>query len=138
MTEVLRGIQQCLSYIDDVLTHTRSHKDQLMTLEKVFKALRENNLKINPEKCIFGATTMEYLGFQLMKEGIRPGQSKTRAVAACPPPNTVRRIRQFVGLASFFRDHIPNFAKMSAHLTALTKKDSEWKGGPLPLSLIHI
>ena len=70
MTEVLRGIQQCLSYIDDILTHTRTHEDQLKTLEKVFKALRENNLKINPEKCIFGAMTMEYLGFQLSKDGI--------------------------------------------------------------------
>ena len=45
---------------------------------------------------------------------------------------TVKQIRQFVGLASFFRDHIKDLSRISGYLTALTRKTSEWKGGELP------
>ena len=104
----------------------------MVTLENCFQWVRQYNLKISPDKSTFGTNEVEYLGFKLGADGIQPGTDKTKAVRDFPEPNNVKQIRQFVGLASFFRELIPNFSKMSAHLTALTRKDSEWKGGPLP------
>ena len=132
MTEVLQNLQNLLSYIDDILGHFRGHENHLVTLENCFQRVRQYNLKISPDKSTFGTNEVEYLGFKLGADGIQPGTDKTKAVRDFPEPNNVKQIRQFVGLASFFREMIPNFSKMSAHLTALTRKDLEWKGGPLP------
>ena len=49
-----------------------------------------------------------------------------------PPPATVTQIKQFLGLANFFRTHVRNFSLISGPLNKLTRKDSLWKGGPLP------
>ena len=132
MTEVLQNLQNLLSYIDDILDHTRGHENHLATLEKCFLRLKQYNLKISMDKSTFGTDQVEYLGFKLGADGIRPGTDKTKAVRDFPEPRSVKQIRQFVGLASFFWELIPNFSKMRAHLMALTRKDSEWKGGPLP------
>ena len=132
MTEVLRGKANLISFIDDVLAHTRDHERQLATLDVCFAQLRGYNLKLSPEKSTFGASETEYLGFKIMADGILPGTDKVRAVREFQPPSTIKQIRQFVGLASFFRDHIKDFSRISGYLTSLTRKTSDWKGGPLP------
>ena len=132
MTEVLRNLNNIISYIDDILAHTKNHDDHLVALERCFQRLREYNLKLSTDKSTFGTRETEYLGFKLTPTGVLPGTDKLKAVQKFPTPKTVRQIRQFVGLASFFRDHIPNFSLISGHLTALTKKDCLWKGGELP------
>ena len=53
------------------------------------------------------------------------------------PLKNVHQIRQFLGLANFFRTHIRNFALISSPLNILTRKDSHWKGGPLPPSALR-
>jgi hypothetical protein len=73
-----------------------------------------------------------YLGFHLTESGIKPGTDKLKAVANTEPPKNVHEIRQFLGLCNFFRTHVRNFAQISSPLTALTRKDSPWKTGPLP------
>ena len=132
MTEVLRNLQHLISFIDDVLAHTRNHEKQILTLDTCFERLREYNLKLSLDKSTFGASETEYLGFKITDKGILPGTDKTKAVKEFQPPKTVKQIRQFVGLASFFRDHIKDFSRISGYLTALTRKTSEWKGGELP------
>ncbi len=54
------------------------------------------------------------------------------AVKETLPPKNVHEIRQFLGLCNFFRTHVRNFAQISSPLTALTRKESPWKTGPLP------
>ena len=132
MTEVLRNAKNLISFIDDVLAHTRNHENQLATLDVCFGRLEDYNLKLSIEKSTFGASETEYLGFKITSNGILPGTDKTKAVKEFPPPKTVKQIRQFVGLASFFRDHIRDFSRISGYLTALTRKTSDWKGGELP------
>jgi hypothetical protein len=64
---VLRNINNVLVYIDIVLLHTVPHDDHLKVLEKVFKCLHQNHLKVNLDKCIFGNTKVSYLGFIHLK-----------------------------------------------------------------------
>ena len=132
MTEVLRNLQHLISFIDDVLAHTRDHEKQILTLDSCFERLREYNLKLSFDKSTFGASETDYLGFKITDKGILPGTDKTKAVKEFQPPRTIKQIRQFVGLASFFRDHIKDFSRICGYLTALTRKTSEWKGGELP------
>jgi hypothetical protein len=77
------------------------------------------------------------LGFCLTPEGILPGSDKLAAVKNATLPKNVHQIRQFLGLINFFCTHICNFALISSPLNVLTRKDSHWKGGPLPPSALR-
>ena len=89
-------------------------------------------IKLNVKKCSFGTNTVNYLGYSISKEGIRPGKEKTTAVAKFPAPANIKQVRQFLGLANYFRQLIPGFATQAAHLTVLTSKKTDWKEGELP------
>ena len=132
METVVRGISNVIVYIDDLLLHSENHNSHLDLLDKVLSRLVQNGIKMNLEKCVFGSKRVSYLGFQLTEEGIKPGIDKLKAVAMAAPPNSVREVRQFLGLCNFFRTHVKNFAQISAPLTALTRKDCPWKAGELP------
>jgi len=101
-------------------------------LERVLLRLRKYNLKLNPDKSVFGATSVHYLGYTISGQGIRPGQEKLQAIKDFPEPDTPRKIREFIGLANYFRFLIPDFAVHSQKLTNLFKKESEYKKGKLP------
>ena len=129
---VVHGIPQVLAYIDDLLVHSDNHERHLEILDQLLQRLVQHRIKINLEKCEFGSKNVAYLGFHLTEKGILPGEDKLKAVAQANPPSNVREIRQFLGLCNFFRNHVRNFAHITAPLTALTRKDSAWKAGPLP------
>ena len=120
------------TYIDNLLAHSSSFEEHLHLLDLIFIRLEFHGLKVNLEKCHFGCKKVAYLGFHLTEEGLKPGSNKLKTVAAANPPTNMHEIRQFLGLCNFFRTHVRNFAQISAPLTALTRKDSAWKLGPLP------
>ena len=132
MEGVLLNLQNVIVYINDLLIHSDTHEQHLQILEQVLERLQQNHLKINLEKCIFGNKEVSYLGFTLTPEGIKPGKNKLKTIETAKAPADVNTIRSFVGLCNFFRTHIKNFAIIAAPLFKLTRKDSGYKGGPLP------
>jgi hypothetical protein len=135
--EVVKGIPRVVIYIDDLIIHSRTHKEHLESLDAVFTRLAAHNLRVNLKKCVFASNETAYLGFCLTKEGIFPGTNKLKAVKEAQPPSNVKQIRQFLGLCNFFRGHIQNFAHITSPLTNLSKKDSGWKKGALPASALR-
>ncbi len=119
-------------YIDDLLIHSDTHERHLQILEQELDRLQQNHLKINLEKCIFSNKEVSYLGFTLTPEGIKPSKNKLKAIQTAKAPADVKTIRSFVGLCNFFWTHIKDFAVIAAPLFRLTRKDSGYKGGPLP------
>jgi len=130
--QVVKGIPRVVVYIDDLIIHSKDHKEHLATLDAVFTRLAAHNLRVNLKKCVFASNETAYLGFRLTKEGIFPGTDKLKAVKEAQPPGNVKQIRQFLGLCNFFSGHIQNFAQITSPLTNLTKKDSGWRKGALP------
>lgn len=63
LDHVLKQIDRCYVYIDDVVVSAHSHEQSLNILAKVFQRFRENNLKIKPSKCHIGTGVISYLGF---------------------------------------------------------------------------
>jgi hypothetical protein len=71
-------------------------------------------------------------GYTINEEGVTLSTDKMAAIRDSRPPSNLKQIREFVGLANYCRFLIKDFSKMLAPMTALTKKDSGWKGGKLP------
>jgi hypothetical protein len=132
MELTVKGLDNIIAYIDDLLAHNSEHDQHRLSLQLLFDRLRTANLKLNLEKCNFGSTDITYLGFWLTPKSILPGLDKLSAIRNATPPTNVHQVRQFLGLANFFRTHIRNFSLMSSPLNVLTRKDTVWRGGPLP------
>ena len=129
---VVRGLENVIVYIDDLLVHSKSHVEHRKQLASVFERLAKHGLKINLQKCTFGAKDVLYLGFRLTENGIKPGTDKLKTISQAKPPTNIHEVRQFLGLCNFFRNLVRNFAQVTAPLCALTRKDCLWKNGPLP------
>ena len=69
---------------------------------------------------------MEYLGYKISAEGIRPTDDKVLAVKTFERPDCPKKLRQFLGMASFNRRFIPAYAILAADLYALLEKDAKW------------
>ena len=130
---ITKDMPQVHVYVDDVVICSESHEEHLALLQQVFDKFRDFNLKCRLKKVQLGTTEINYLGYNLSKaKGIRAGLAKTEAVRNWNEPSTVKEIKQFLGLGSFFRRTIRNFASIASPLTKLTRKDNKWGSGPLP------
>ena len=88
----------------------------------VFKALQNAGLKLKPSKCRPFRKEVEYLGYRLTPDGLLPNAFQTKAVAEFPIPSSLHELRQFIGLASYYRRFIEGFASIAQPLHLLTRK----------------
>ena len=127
---VLRGLnfETCMAYLDDILVHGSTFEEHLQRLEQVLKRLRTANLKLKPRKCEFGRKECKFLGFIVNEHGIKVDELKVAPVKSWPRPTNVKEVQQFVGLATYYRKFIKNFAAICRPLHLLTRKDQpfEW------------
>ena len=129
---IFKGQRSISTYVDDALCYTRNDQEMLEVLSEVATRLRTYNLKLNPKKTLLGREEVKYLGFQLDKRGIRPPESKVKAVKDMKDPPHPKAVKEFLGLGNHFQKMIPNYSRVAGPLMDLTKKASTWNGGPLP------
>lgn len=130
MAHVLSGLEESvLAYVDDILVFTKSpdFNEHLRALRKVFERFRQYCLKLSPKKCIFAAAQMNFLGHVLDSNGYKPSLSRIEIIKELPPPVNVREVKRVVGMASFYRRHIPSFSTIVEPLTRLTRKENAFK-----------
>jgi transposase InsO family protein len=132
MEMVMEGLPNTLTYIDDILLHSKTWACHMVHLEEALKRLRKHGLKLNLEKCTFGSTTVQYLGHTLTPEGCTPGEVKAKEAMKLVAPSDKVGVRKLCGLMNYFRAYIKDFASMAKPLYALTSNTCEWKGGKLP------
>jgi len=112
-------------FIDDVIVLSKSAEEHALRLENVLRRFDEVTLQLHPGKCVFAQPKVQYLGFVLSENGVSASTDKVKAVWEYPTPTNVREVRAFLGLASFYRRLVPNFAQIAKPLTTLTRKDPE-------------
>jgi hypothetical protein len=105
MNAVLAGLQwsSCLVYLDDVIIPGRAFEEHLRNLTLVFDRLREAGLKLHPGKCALCQKQVIFLGHIVSEEGVATDPAKTKKVAEWPEPTNAQEVRQFLGLANYYR-----------------------------------
>nr|CAD2206627.1 unnamed protein product [Meloidogyne enterolobii] len=131
MSHVLSGVENVLTYVDDILVYTKSPKisEHLNSLRSVFERFRLFNLKLSPKKCKFATKSMDFLGYTVSGNGFIPSLSRIEVIKNLPTPTTLKQVRRIVGMASFYRKHILGFATIVEPLTSLNKKNKAFEWG---------
>ena len=115
----------CEVYMDDIIIYSNSMEEHLEHVRQVFQTLREAQLKVKIEKCTFGQESVEFLGHVLKGGRIWMRPEKQQVISNWHEPlKTAKEVRQFLGLASYYRNYVANFATTAAPLIALTRKRS--------------
>jgi hypothetical protein len=123
MNDVLRPYLQrfVLVFFDDILIYNSSWAEHLQRVSIVLNALRAHHLHLKRSKCSFDALSVAYLGHVITKGGVTMDIDNVEAVASWPLPWSARGLRDFLGLAGYYRKFIKDFGLIAALLTRLLR-----------------
>ena len=122
MRKILAGMNNVDSYIDELIIHTNDWQAHLQVLGELLRRLRKAGLTVKPSKCVFGAESVEFLGHYIGRDWITINEDNLEKIRTARRPTTKKEVRSFLGLANYYRAHIPTFAVVAAPLTDLTRK----------------
>ena len=128
MEQILSGLNRdlCLVYLDDIIVTGKSFTEHIDNMKKVFGRLKEGNLKLNSGKCQLFRKEVKFLGHIVSANGISTDPEKVQAVREWPTPRTVKEVRSFLGLCSYYRKFIKDFAEIAKPLHQLTEKRKQF------------
>ncbi|CAK9834632.1 Retrovirus-related Pol polyprotein from transposon 17.6 [Anthophora retusa] len=129
MDSVLSGLQgnEMFVYLDDIVIYASSLTEHNIKFNKLAERLRKANLSLQPDKCEFLRKEVAYLGHVIGRDGVKPDPRNIEAVRKFPVPKTAKNIKQFLGLAGYYRRFIPKFSHIAKPLTSLLKKDAKFE-----------
>ena len=113
--------------LDDVIIGSNGFGAHIDDLKKVFDRLQQHHLAIKLSKCKFFRKKLIYLGHEISKDGVRPDPEKVTAIAQMKPPMNIHGLRRFLGLTSYYRRFIANYAQVAEPLTCLLRKNNLYK-----------
>jgi cleavage and polyadenylation specificity factor subunit 1 len=130
---ILREFDFTFNYLDDILVASENETEHNMHLRKVLQKLDQYGLSINIEKCQFGKSELDFLGYHISHNGCSPSEEKVAAISTFPRPTNVQELRRFLGMINFYRNSLKNAAevqqKLNGYLHNAKKKDRtpiEW------------
>ena len=128
MNKVLDNCSFAMTYLDDIIIFSNSEEEHLAHIKEIFRRLEAADLKMKRSKCDFFKKHIHYLGHLISADGIRPLKDKLDTIRDMPAPSSSKEVKQFLGLAGYYRKFVPRFADISRPLARLTCKDRvfEW------------
>lgn len=114
-------------FIDDILVYSKTKEEHAEHLREVIGLLRKEKLYAKFSKCEFWLEKVHFFGHMVNKDGIHVDPSKIEAVKNWRRPKTPSEIRQFLGMAGYYRRFIENFSRIAQPLTLLTKTERKFE-----------
>jgi hypothetical protein len=128
MMELMEALEYVRAYIDNLLVITRGTlEDHLDKLREVLRRLRKAGLKVNKLQSHFCIHEIEYFGYILTIEGIKPHPKKVQAILGLNLPSSVKELWHFLGMVQYYRDMWAKHSEMLVPLSDLVQKCGEMK-----------
>ena len=115
MDQVLRGLDFCYVYIDDLLIASHTPEEHKAHLRLVLQRFDQYGILLNPAKCVFGVTELHFLGHHVTSSGVSPLPTQVQTIRDFPQPNTLCKLQEFLGLVNFYHCFIPRCATILTH-----------------------
>ncbi|GKE02972.1 putative reverse transcriptase domain-containing protein [Tanacetum coccineum] len=116
-------------FIDDILIYSRNKEEHANHLRIILELLKKEKLYAKFSKCDFWIRIVQFLGHLIDSQGLHVDPAKIEAVKNWTSPTTPTKIRQFLGLAGYYRRFIKDFSKIAKSLTELTQKNKKYIWG---------
>ena len=126
MDHILQGLKGVVCYLDDILVTGSSRQEHVANLEAVLARLQQYGIRLRKEKCRFFQQSLEFLGYTLSTDGVRPSEKKVSDVQAMPAPQNVKQLLTFLGMITYNAKFLPQLSTVLRPLYDLTKSDTPW------------
>ncbi|GKC96482.1 putative reverse transcriptase domain-containing protein [Tanacetum coccineum] len=107
-------------FIDDILIYSKDEKEHGEHLKAILELLKKEQLYAKSSKCEFWIPKVQFLGHVMDSRGIHVDPAKIESIKDWTSPKTPTKIRQFLGLAGYYRRFIKGFSKIAKSMTKLT------------------
>ncbi|GJR68964.1 putative reverse transcriptase domain-containing protein [Tanacetum coccineum] len=116
-------------FIDDILIYSKNKQEHEEHLKLILELLKKEELYAKFSKCEFWIPKVQFLGHMIDSEGIHVDPAKIESVKDWASPKSPTEIRQFLGLAGYYRRFIEGFSKIAKPMTKLTQKKVKFEWG---------
>ncbi|XP_058211690.1 uncharacterized mitochondrial protein AtMg00860-like [Rhododendron vialii] len=113
-------------FVDDILIYSPTEEEHQSHLTIVLELLREHQLYAKLSKCEFWLSEVKFLGHVVSKGGVSVDPGKIESIMNWQRPKNVFEIRSFLGLAGYYRRFVPDFSRLAAPMTKLTRKGTRF------------
>ena len=123
MTKLLSECKDYSSpYMDDVVIFSENWQNHKRHVREVLSRLKGAGLRVNPDKCHWGGTQMEFLGHLVGKGSMCIPSQRVEALKQYTRPTTKKGLRSFLGSISFYRRYVELLKSETAVLSPSTAK----------------
>ncbi|GKA59903.1 putative reverse transcriptase domain-containing protein [Tanacetum coccineum] len=116
-------------FIDDILIYLKNKQEHEEHLKLILELLKKEELYAKFSKCEFWIPKVQFLGHVIDSEGIHVDPAKIESIKDWASPKSPTEIRQFLGLAGYYRRFIEGFSKIAKPMTKLTQKKVKFEWG---------
>ncbi|MBW0460548.1 hypothetical protein O181_000263 [Austropuccinia psidii MF-1] len=102
-----------LVYLDYIMVFSSTEEEHVKHMASVLQRLRDNNLFSKASKCLFHASSVEYLGYVVSSDGLKMDHSKAQQILNWSQPKKIKAFQSFLGFANFYCCFIKNYSKKS-------------------------
>jgi hypothetical protein len=110
-------------YIDDIIIYSKNWNEHLQHIKIVLEELRKVNMMLKLKKCEWAKKNVEYLGYIVGTDGLKPDNKKIEKIKNLKPPKNIKQIREINGLCSYYRKFVKGYSKIVKPIMELTRKD---------------
>ena len=108
-------------YLDDFIVFSETIEDHWAHLQQLFVRLSNFGMIIQPEKCHFCESEVNFLGYKISNKGLLPVHDNVEAIRKITPPTNLQELRRFLGMITYYNNFIPNLALILSPLHELLK-----------------
>ncbi|XP_014675600.1 PREDICTED: uncharacterized protein K02A2.6-like [Priapulus caudatus] len=113
--------------MDDVIIQGASQEEHDASLKRVLDKAREENLRLNADKCVISVSELTFIGDVISDKGVKPDSTKIEAIHAMDRPTNKKELQRFLGMVTYLAKFVPDLSTETAPLRSLLHHKTQWE-----------